>query len=189
TIRSSSYSDSSQWLAPVASIRASWSSRPDRSGLTSSVQNPKPAIVAPASAMIRSLLLCSIRGPAAPGEASRRRRVRSDRRRRPSGRPRARALSPGTLVRQHGGGRLYFCTAPRLCSARLKRMKKMTDTDRGDGARAPSLLADPAFLRVWLTGGLAGVLRWLELLAISIYVLEATGSPFLVALMTFLRMA
>ncbi|HLT00527.1 MAG TPA: MFS transporter, partial [Geminicoccaceae bacterium] len=52
-----------------------------------------------------------------------------------------------------------------------------------------SLLADPAFLRVWLTGGLAGVLRWLELLAISIYVLEATGSPFLVALMTFLRMA
>lgn len=65
----------------------------------------------------------------------------------------------------------------------------MTDTGRGDGARAPSLLADPAFLRVWLTGGLAGVLRWLELLAISIYVLEATGSPFLVALMTFLRMA
>lgn len=66
----------------------------------------------------------------------------------------------------------------------------MTDQSRGSGASAAaSLLADPAFLRVWLTGGIAGVLRWLELLAISVYVLEATGSPFLVALMTFLRMA
>ncbi|HEX6110732.1 MAG TPA: MFS transporter [Geminicoccaceae bacterium] len=66
----------------------------------------------------------------------------------------------------------------------------MTDEGRGDGASAAaSLLADPAFLRVWLTGGIAGVLRWLELLAISVYVLEVSGSPFLVALMTFLRMA
>lgn len=66
----------------------------------------------------------------------------------------------------------------------------MTDEGRGAGASAAaSLLADPAFLRVWLTGGIAGVLRWLELLAISVYVLEVSGSPFLVALMTFLRMA
>ena len=48
---------------------------------------------------------------------------------------------------------------------------------------------DPAFLRLWLAGGVAGVLRWLELLAVSVYVLETTGSPFLVALMMFLRMA
>jgi MFS family permease len=66
----------------------------------------------------------------------------------------------------------------------------VTDHSRGSGASAAaSLLADPAFLRVWLTGGIAGVLRWLELLAISVYVLEVGGSPFLVALMTFLRMA
>ena len=66
----------------------------------------------------------------------------------------------------------------------------MTDHSRGSGASAAaSLLADPAFLRVWLTGGIAGVLRWLELLAIGVYVLEVGGSPFLVALMTFLRMA
>jgi MFS family permease len=63
-----------------------------------------------------------------------------------------------------------------------------------EGARAgapggTALLSNAAFLRVWLTGGFAGVLRWLELLAISVYVLETTGSPFLVALMTFLRMA
>jgi MFS family permease len=66
----------------------------------------------------------------------------------------------------------------------------VTDHSRGSGASAAaSLLADPAFLRVWLTGGIAGVLRWLELLAIGVYVLEVGGSPFLVALMTFLRMA
>jgi MFS family permease len=67
----------------------------------------------------------------------------------------------------------------------------VTDVDhaRAGAPAAAALLRDPAFLRVWLTGAAAGVLRWLELLAISVYVLEVTGSPFLVALMTFLRMA
>ena len=50
----------------------------------------------------------------------------------------------------------------------------MTDVDhaRAGAPAASSLLRDGAFLRVWLTGGAAGVLRWLELLAISVYVLE-----------------
>ena len=66
----------------------------------------------------------------------------------------------------------------------------MTDSTAAERRIRGRLAArDPAFLRVWLTGGVAGVLRWLELLAISVYVLETTGSPFLVALMTFLRMA
>ena len=67
----------------------------------------------------------------------------------------------------------------------------MSDVDRARAGApgATALLRNGAFLRVWLTGGVAGVLRWLELLAISVYVLETTGSPFLVALMTFLRMA
>jgi MFS family permease len=60
---------------------------------------------------------------------------------------------------------------------------------RAGAPAATALLRNGAFLRVWLTGGVAGVLRWLELLAISVYVLETTGSPFLVAVMTFLRMA
>jgi MFS family permease len=67
----------------------------------------------------------------------------------------------------------------------------VSDVERAQAGApgAASLLAEAAFLRVWLTGGVAGVLRWLELLAISVYVLETTGSPFQVALMTFLRMA
>ena len=67
----------------------------------------------------------------------------------------------------------------------------MSDVEsaRAGAPEATSVLRNAAFVRVWLTGGVAGVLRWLELLAISVYVLESTGSPFLVALMTFLRMA
>jgi MFS family permease len=50
-------------------------------------------------------------------------------------------------------------------------------------------LADADFRRVWLVGTIAGVLRWLELLAIGVYVLNQTGSPSLVAFITALRLA
>lgn len=49
------------------------------------------------------------------------------------------------------------------------------------------LLADRAFRQVWLAGALLGTQRWLEMLAIGVYVFDRTGSPFQVALMTMLR--
>ena len=52
---------------------------------------------------------------------------------------------------------------------------------------ALELLADRTFRQVWLAGALLGIQRWLELLAIGIYVFDRTGSPFQVALMTMLR--
>ena len=52
-----------------------------------------------------------------------------------------------------------------------------------------ALLADANFRRAWLVGTIAGSLRWLELLVVAVYVLERTGSPFMVALMTVLRLA
>jgi MFS family permease len=52
-----------------------------------------------------------------------------------------------------------------------------------------ALLADADFRRVWLVGAIAGALRWLELLAIGVYVLQQTGSPSMVALITALRLA
>ncbi|HEX5078242.1 MAG TPA: MFS transporter [Geminicoccaceae bacterium] len=52
-----------------------------------------------------------------------------------------------------------------------------------------ALLADADFRRVWLIGGLTGGLRWLELLAVGVYVLEQTGSPSMVAWMTVARLA
>ena len=50
-----------------------------------------------------------------------------------------------------------------------------------------ALLGDRRFLRVWLAGGFIGTMRWLEILVIAIFTLEATGSAFLVALMMMLR--
>jgi predicted MFS family arabinose efflux permease len=52
-----------------------------------------------------------------------------------------------------------------------------------------ALLADADFRRVWLVGAIAGALRWLELLAIGVYVLQQTGSPSMVAFITALRLA
>lgn len=48
-------------------------------------------------------------------------------------------------------------------------------------------LANPDFMKVWLTGICVGVMRWLEILAIGVYTLEQTGSAFTVALMYFAR--
>ncbi|MBM3490666.1 MAG: MFS transporter [Alphaproteobacteria bacterium] len=56
------------------------------------------------------------------------------------------------------------------------------------GRAALSLLADRAFRRIWLTGVIVGTIRWLEFLAVSLYVLHATGSAFQVAFFTFLRL-
>jgi MFS family permease len=53
---------------------------------------------------------------------------------------------------------------------------------------ALSLLADPAFRRVWLVGTATGTVRWLEFLATSVYVFEVTRSPFQVALLAVIRM-
>lgn len=55
------------------------------------------------------------------------------------------------------------------------------------GASRP-LLAEPDFLRLWLAGALAATARWLEMLAVGIFVFEVTGSPLLVAAMLMLRM-
>jgi MFS family permease len=52
-----------------------------------------------------------------------------------------------------------------------------------------ALLADPDFRRMWLVGAITASIRWLELLAIAVYVLERTGSPSMVAFMTVLRLA
>lgn len=43
------------------------------------------------------------------------------------------------------------------------------------------LLGVPDFLRLWLAGGAGNAMRWLELLASSLFAFEATGSAFVVA--------
>ena len=51
------------------------------------------------------------------------------------------------------------------------------------------LLRERAFAALWGAGVLNGVMRWLELLVVGLYVFQQTGSPFLTALAAMLRLA
>jgi MFS family permease len=50
------------------------------------------------------------------------------------------------------------------------------------------LFKDRSFRSVWLSGAIASTMRWLEMLALGIFVFDLTGSPFYVAVLTILRM-
>ncbi len=50
------------------------------------------------------------------------------------------------------------------------------------------MLASPDFRRLWLVGFVISAVRWLEMLAVGVFVYQHTGSAFDVALMTLLRM-
>ncbi len=64
------------------------------------------------------------------------------------------------------------------------------DTPAGGVRRSgiAGLIADPNFRRLWIAGSLSGTIRWLETLAVAIFVFDKTGDAFLVALMMFFRM-
>ena len=51
---------------------------------------------------------------------------------------------------------------------------KDAPTERRPAVR--ELLREPDFLRLWLVGGVANAMRWLELLASSLFAFEVTGS-------------
>jgi MFS family permease len=50
------------------------------------------------------------------------------------------------------------------------------------------LLRDRNYVSVWAVGGITGVIRWFQLLALGIYTFETTGSPLLVSLVPILWM-
>lgn len=50
------------------------------------------------------------------------------------------------------------------------------------------LLAQPDFFRLWLVGGFGNATRWLEVLAAALFVFQATGSAWAVAMATAARM-
>lgn len=67
------------------------------------------------------------------------------------------------------------------------------DSDAGRAATPQSLpvqgiFASGDFVRLWLLGLILFVVRWLEMLAMGVFVYEKTGSPFLVAMITMLRL-
>lgn len=56
------------------------------------------------------------------------------------------------------------------------------------GPTRPRLFAEPDFRRLWGVGLVVFTVRWLETLAVGLFVLDATGSAFAVAMMTMLRL-
>src|SRR5438477_11221541 len=50
-----------------------------------------------------------------------------------------------------------------------------------------ALLATPGYLRLWLAGGFANAMRWLEILVAGIFTFQTTGSALLVAVVTVAR--
>ncbi len=58
--------------------------------------------------------------------------------------------------------------------------------DRPEGISG--LLRNRSFKYLWIAGSLSGTIRWLETLAIAVFVLEQTNSAFMVALTLFFRM-
>jgi MFS family permease len=49
------------------------------------------------------------------------------------------------------------------------------------------LVAEPDFRRLWLVGLVVFAVRWLEMLAVAVFAYQHTGSPFIVAMLTMLR--
>lgn len=65
----------------------------------------------------------------------------------------------------------------------------VTSADRRrPGTDIRALLADGDFARLWAAGALLGVVRWLEALAVGIFVVDLTGSAAAVAVVGFTRM-
>lgn len=54
--------------------------------------------------------------------------------------------------------------------------------------RFKSVIANPSYRRLWGIGLASTTMRWMETVALGIYVFELTGSPFWVAIVGFLRM-
>jgi MFS family permease len=50
------------------------------------------------------------------------------------------------------------------------------------------LFGEPDFRRLWLVGLVVFGVRWLEMLAVAVFAYQQTGSPFIVAMLTMLRM-
>ena len=51
-----------------------------------------------------------------------------------------------------------------------------------------ALLRDPRYLAFWAAGALIGIVRWFQLLALSVFAFEITGSPLLVSIVPLLSM-
>jgi MFS family permease len=67
-----------------------------------------------------------------------------------------------------------------------------TDAGAGQVAAVPAagratIFADASFRRLWAIGAINSVMRWMEMVAVSVFVYDLTGSPWSLALVGFFR--
>lgn len=72
--------------------------------------------------------------------------------------------------------------------SRLPRCPAAITGAPGVSALKPALFALPDFRRLWLIGFIANLVRWLEMLAFGVFAYQVTGSAFVVALLSMLRL-
>jgi MFS family permease len=77
---------------------------------------------------------------------------------------------------------------PALYSAAQVAQEPAGEMQRAGLSGLREVLASAAVRRLWLAGFALGVMRWLEMLAFSLWVFAETGSPLLVTLTAFARM-
>ncbi|MAF48136.1 MAG: MFS transporter [Rhodospirillales bacterium] len=89
-----------------------------------------------------------------------------------------------------GAQLIVFGARRRHCRAPISRGTLLSDSDPSTGKTRAApliLLAQKDFRRAWIAGALTGIMRWLDVLAVSVYVLQITNSAFMVALTLFVR--
>ena len=60
---------------------------------------------------------------------------------------------------------------------------------RGNARSNPlALMGERTFFALWLTGAIVAVVRWLEVLAVGVFVFDLTGSPLVVSFLLLIRM-
>jgi MFS family permease len=64
----------------------------------------------------------------------------------------------------------------------------MSEISAPRAVRLPTLYANADFWRLWYAGLVVFVVRWLETLAVAVFAYSATGSPFIVTMITMLRL-
>lgn len=69
----------------------------------------------------------------------------------------------------------------------MVRMNEGSKAGTAERVRVVELFRDGSYTGLWLSGACTGVVRWLEVLAASIFVFEVTDSAFQTALVTFFR--
>jgi MFS family permease len=70
-----------------------------------------------------------------------------------------------------------------------RKLRAVVPRRRASAPRARASVPDqPDYWRLWLVGVMIFGVRWLEMLAVALYAYQRTGSPFVVAALTMLRM-